>query len=77
KLNAYLLKIILGKEALSIILNNPYKKTKRELLKKSVVIASGWKPGWSTDYVTVLMAERFGVKTIINASNIPFYTKKT
>jgi len=76
KLNAYLLKIIFKKESFPIILDNPHKKTKRELLKKPVVIASGWKPGWSTDYVTVLMAKRFGVKTIINASNISFLYKK-
>jgi len=76
KLNAYLLKIIFEKEALPIILDNPYKKTKKELLKKPVIIASGWKPGWSTDYVTVLLAKRFGVKTIINASNISFLYEK-
>ncbi|MDP1538660.1 MAG: UMP kinase [bacterium] len=76
KLNAYLLKIIFKKETLPIILDNPYKKTKKESLKKPVIIASGWKPGWSTDYVTVLLAKRFGVKTIVNASNISFLHEK-
>jgi uridylate kinase len=35
-----------------------------------VVVASGWKPGWSTDYCAVLLAEDYGAKTIINLSNI-------
>lgn len=35
-----------------------------------VLVASGWKPGFSTDYVTVLLAERFHANAIINLSNI-------
>lgn len=38
--------------------------------KESVVVASGWKPGWSTDFDAVLLCEDYGVKTIINMSNI-------
>lgn len=32
-----------------------------------VVIASGWRPGWSTDYVAVKIAERLGLETAIIA----------
>lgn len=39
-------------------------------INKPVVIAAGWKPGWSTDYCAVLLAKDYGVKTIINLSNI-------
>ena len=40
------------------------------------MIAAGWKPGCSTDYDAVLLARNFGVKTIINLSNIEkVYTK--
>ncbi len=35
-----------------------------------VVVASGWKPGWSTDYCAVLLCEDYGVRTVINISNI-------
>lgn len=35
-----------------------------------VVVASGWKPGWSTDYCATLLCEDYGVKTVINLSNI-------
>jgi uridylate kinase len=36
----------------------------------SVLVASGWKPGFSTDYDAVLLAERFGAESVINLSNI-------
>lgn len=35
-----------------------------------VVVAAGWKPGWSTDYCAILLCEDYGVKTVINMSNI-------
>jgi uridylate kinase len=35
-----------------------------------VVVASGWKPGWSTDYCATLLCEDYGVKTVLNLSNI-------
>jgi uridylate kinase len=35
-----------------------------------VLVAAGWKPGWSTDYDAVLLAERFKADTLINLSNI-------
>jgi uridylate kinase len=35
-----------------------------------VLVAAGWKPGFSTDFDAVILAERFGAKTIINLSNI-------
>jgi uridylate kinase len=33
-------------------------------------VAAGWKPGFSSDYDAVLLAEKFGAKTVINLSNI-------
>lgn len=36
----------------------------------SILVAAGWKPGWSTDYDAVILAERFGADTVINLSNI-------
>ena len=35
-----------------------------------VLVAGGWKPGFSSDNDAVLLAERFGGKLIINLSNI-------
>lgn len=36
-----------------------------------VLIAGGWKPGFSTDNVAVRLAESLGSDTVINLSNIP------
>lgn len=35
-----------------------------------VVVAAGWKPGWSTDYCATLLCEDYGVKTVVNLSNV-------
>lgn len=35
-----------------------------------VLVASGWKPGFSSDYDAVLLGERFGAATVLNISNI-------
>jgi uridylate kinase len=34
------------------------------------MVASGWKPGFSSDYDAVLLAERFQAQMVINLSNI-------
>ena len=35
-----------------------------------VLVAGGWKPGFSTDYDAVLLARRFQADTLVNLSNI-------
>ncbi len=35
-----------------------------------VMIAAGWKPGFSTDYDSVILAEKFSADIVINLSNI-------
>ncbi|HLD00055.1 MAG TPA: UMP kinase, partial [Patescibacteria group bacterium] len=32
----------------------------------------GWRPGWSTDYVAVRLADNYGIKRIVNLSNIDY-----
>jgi uridylate kinase len=44
--------------------------------KKDVLVAGGWKPGWSTDYCAVTMAKNYGIKTIVNLSNIDYVYDK-
>jgi len=39
---------------------------------KSIVIAAGWKPGWSTDYVAVQLAKGAGATRLVNLSNIDY-----
>ena len=67
QLNAELLRAAFGKEAHSEVINDPSKKL---TTKKRVIIASGWKPGWSTDYDAILFAKQTKTKFVINMSNI-------
>ncbi len=67
KLNAHLLRTIFRDVA------HPYIIKHYEIIRKvyePVIIAAGWKPGWSTDYCAILLCEDYGVKTVINLSNI-------
>lgn len=69
KLNASLLKALLSAIAYPHVLESPHAKIE-ELGTYNVFLFSGWKPGWSTDYVSVLVAKRFGVDTVLSLSNI-------
>jgi len=39
-------------------------------IDKPVAIAAGWKPGWSTDYCAVTLCQDYGIKEMINMSNV-------
>lgn len=74
RLNAHLLRTIFKDIAHPRIIDR-YDKKYRKLFEP-VVIAAGWKPGWSTDYDAVLLAKHYGAKTVVNLSNIEMvYTK--
>ncbi|MDP3990773.1 MAG: UMP kinase [Candidatus Nealsonbacteria bacterium] len=68
RLNAHLLRTIFKKEAYPVVLDSPHKEMNGA--KFNLFIASGWRPGWSTDYDAVLLAKRFKTNKLINASNI-------
>ena len=67
RLNAQLLRTIFRDIA------HPYLIKHYEIIRKvtePVVIAAGWKPGWSTDYDAILLCEDYGAAEVINLSNI-------
>lgn len=74
RLNAHLLRTIFSDIAHARIIENYEKKI--ENLDHPVVIASGWKPGWSTDYDAVLLARDYGAKTILNLTNVTYVYDK-
>jgi len=76
RMNAHLLRTIFRKWAYPVVLNNPNKKLIPASSKYPIVIASGWKPGWSTDYIAVLLAKRFRARQILDAGNIPYVFTK-
>lgn len=67
KLNAHLIRTIFRDIA------HPYIIKNYEIIRKAeepVVVAAGWKPGWSTDYDAILLCQDYGVDTVINLSNV-------
>lgn len=73
RLNAHLLRTIFREYAHPEIIKNPLVKMRSS---KKIIVASGWKPGWSTDYVAVIIAREYGAKTILNLSNIDYVYDK-
>lgn len=75
RLNAHLIKTIFRRYAHPRINKNP--RTKADIKKhfkkgEKIMVAAGWHPGWSTDYVATILAERLNAKTVINLSNIKY-----
>lgn len=67
KLNAHLIRTVFRDIA------HPYILKHYEIIRKvrePVVVAAGWKPGWSTDYCALLVCEDYDVGQVINMSNI-------
>jgi len=67
RLNAQLIKAVMGEWCSHEVVTNPAEVSP---LTSRVLVAAGWKPGFSTDYDAVLLAERFGADMVINLSNI-------
>lgn len=67
RLNAHLIRTIFRDIA------HPYILKHYEIIRKveeQVVVGSGWKPGWSTDFCAIMTCEDYNVKTVINLSNV-------
>jgi uridylate kinase len=67
RLNGHLLRALFRDEADHRVIKDP---TKPFVWRDKVLIAAGWKPGWSTDYIGVRLAKRFRAHRIINLTNI-------
>ncbi|MDR1429870.1 MAG: UMP kinase [Spirochaetaceae bacterium] len=67
RLNARLLKALLGEYCTQDVVIDP---TQVGPFVGRVLVAAGWKPGFSSDYDAVLLAERFQADRVINLSNI-------
>ncbi len=68
KLNAHLVRTIFRDIA------HPYVIKHYEIIRKveePVIIAAGWKPGWSTDFCATMICEDYNAKTVLNLTNIP------
>lgn len=70
RMNAHFIRTIFKKHAHPTINKNPYDLESFLKAKESILVAAGYKPGNSTDYIAVLLAKHFDVKNIANLSNI-------
>ncbi len=69
RLNAHLLRTIFQNLAHSTVIKNPHAPPR---FRESVLIAAGWKPGWSTDYCATLLASSLGATTVLNLSDVDY-----
>ncbi len=67
RLNAQLVKACFGSLCKEAVVTDP---TAATAFTGSVLVAAGWKPGFSTDNDAVLLAEKFDADTVVNLSNI-------
>jgi uridylate kinase len=67
RLNAQLLRAVFADLCKMEVVYDPTKVTE---FPGRIMVAAGWKPGFSTDNDAVLLAERFAARTVINLSNI-------
>ena len=67
RLNAQLIKAVMNEWCSQDVVTDP---TAAEPIAGKVLVAAGWKPGFSSDNDAVLLAERFNAKMVINLSNI-------
>lgn len=73
RLNAHLLRTVFRDLAHPNIIKDYSVIQKPE---NPVVIAAGWKPGWSTDYPAAILAQDYHVKTIFKLSNTDYIYDK-
>jgi uridylate kinase len=67
RLNAHLIRVIFRDIAHSHVLKH------YEIIRKadeSVVVAAGWKPGWSTDYCAITLCQDYGITSLVNITNV-------
>jgi uridylate kinase len=73
RINAHLLLAVFRKKAYYRIIKNPIEKV---VFKNKILIAAGWKPGFSTDYDAVLLAKSYNSDIVINLTNVDYVYNK-
>lgn len=69
RLNAHFMRTIFRRWAHPIVEKDPTRKLDWQ---EEILIGSGWKPGWSTDYDAVKLAELYGARVVVNLSNVEY-----
>lgn len=63
RLNAHFIRTIFKKEAHSVIFEERFKI--KRFASKPIIVAAGWQPGWSTDFVACQIACDLGLKQVL------------
>ncbi|MBI4437610.1 UMP kinase [Candidatus Uhrbacteria bacterium] len=74
RLNGHLMRTVLRDVAHPIMIKDPTGSLRQ--WTKPVLVAAGWKPGWSTDYVAARLAKRLKSKLVVNLSNVDYVYDK-
>jgi uridylate kinase len=67
RLNAQLMACVFGDYCKDSVVTDPMADFS---FTSQILVAAGWKPGFSTDFDAVMLAEKLGADTVINLSNI-------
>ena len=67
RLNAHLVRAMFNGDAHASVATNPNDPPR---FREPILVAAGWRPGWSTDYIAVLLANEFDAEVVINLSDI-------
>lgn len=76
RMNAHFIRTVFRKYAHPRINKNPHGLEDFYNFKESILVAAGWRPGFSTDYDAVVIAKYFNAKNIVNLSNINYIFDK-
>jgi len=76
RLNAHLVRTIFRDFAYPRINKNPNDLKDFFNFKEGIMIAAGWKPGFSTDFDAVTLGKYFDAKQVVNLSNIDYAYNK-
>jgi len=72
-MNAQLFKSILGDKVYKEVITDPTRKLR---IKEHLAVARGFRPGYSSDMVAVMLAKTYKADTVINLSNIDYIFTK-
>lgn len=76
RMNAHFIRTIFRESAHPRINTDPTDLQGFRDFKEDILVAGGWRPGFSTDYDAVVLAKNLNIKKIINLSNIDFVYDK-
>jgi uridylate kinase len=68
RLNGHLVRTVFRDVAHPVMVTDP--TNLEEAWERPVLVAAGWRPGWSTDFVATRLAKELGIGTVINLSDV-------